>query len=235
MEFVGAPGGGIRFDGGPDDYKLENPTLQRSDELHEVIEGKAVLELGARGDAVRRLHAALGMHAGDEVEQGLFGRETQKAVIEIQRDWGWGLERTGKVDAETLDRIDWEAKREELPLGGDKHLRAWRAVDGETVGKEVIQDGEPVTVVDHAASAKANLHAAWFDFWHALPFAGMRYAAAEGQREVLPAGETQRTVSGQLMGIPGVGLLFAVKDLGEAAVHGLTLLFGEDHTEVTNP
>jgi hypothetical protein len=227
----------------PEEATLENPTLKRSPELLAVVRGESEIGLGATGDAVRRLHAALGMHEGQEVEQSTFGRATERAVLRYQAEHFQPDGVTGRVDAQTIAHLDRHVTDgihealvlRELPVGGDEALLRSRTLDHETVGREVQVDGEAVTVVDHRASALRNLESAGWDLLRSpgvlwggvIPFIGTALSTS-----IEPAFKNDRTNSSAVQDglslIPGVGVLHALKDLGDAAVHGIMALFDSE-------
>jgi peptidoglycan hydrolase-like protein with peptidoglycan-binding domain len=81
-------------------------------EFQAVAEGRCELSIGARGDAVRTLQAALAalgaMPAGAQSD-GIFGRVTEGALAGWQRANGLGA--SGRLDASTLAKLGEAAAR----------------------------------------------------------------------------------------------------------------------------
>ena len=97
------------------------------------------IRMGSRGEAVRRLQAALGIKA-----DGIFGEKTRDAVIAAQR--AYGLAADGIVGEKT-----WAA------LGvGEMRRKSKRSISEIIVHCTATREGQTVTVADIDAMHKAR-------------------------------------------------------------------------------
>lgn len=90
-----------------------DPVAPPADQLDEVRSGKVVLANGAKGESVRRAQELLETAGYKLPKYGAdadFGNETQTAVKKFQKDQGIDPP-TGKLDAETVKRLDTAAAK----------------------------------------------------------------------------------------------------------------------------